>query len=173
MQKVLLVILLFVFFLSTSFYPTPKKKDLWQSWKEIQELSKQEKKPILIDIYADWCVYCHKMDATTYRDDSVYEYLKEHFYRFKFNGESKEVLEWNNKKFGYNKNYKLHDFYVYVANGNLVLPTTVVIMPDGQPYSTTGYMDASSIEKVLKYFATAYPATSFAEFEKSFKSNWK
>ena len=173
MQKVSLLVLILVLLLNSSFNPAPKKKVLWQQWKEIQQLAKQEKKPILVDIYADWCVYCHKMDATTYKNDSVYEYLKTHFYRFKFNGESKDTLEWNNKKFAYNKNYKLHDFYVYVANGNLVLPTTVIITPEGQPFATGGYMDIADMEKMLKYFTTAYTEKSFEEFNKTFKPAWK
>ncbi len=171
MQKVLLLVFP-ILLLNTSFNTVPKKKDLWQSWKEIQALSKQEKKPILVDIYTNWCVYCHKMDATTYKNDSVYQYLKEHFYRFKFNGESRDTLEWNNKKFAFNNNYQLHDFYVYVANGNLMLPTTVIIMPDGQPFATAGYMDITAMEKMLKYFITSYPAVKFADYNTIFKGNW-
>jgi len=173
MQKVSLLILFIVFLLNISFYPLHNRKDLWQSWKTIQESGRLEKRPVIVDIYADWCVYCHKMDATTYKNDSVYQYLKEHYYRFKFNGESKDTLEWNDKKFAWNRNYKLHDFYIYLANGNLAFPTTAIITPDGQPFATVGFIEMNEMESLLKYFVTAYPAISFEEFNRSFKPSWK
>ena len=85
MHKAKLFGILLMLLMLTSFHSPKKKKDLCQSWSEIQELMKKEPKPIFIDMYADWCVYCKKMDVTTYVNDSVYDYLKEHFYRLKFN----------------------------------------------------------------------------------------
>ncbi len=99
--------------------------------------------------------------------------MKEHFYRFKFNAESKEVLEWNNKKFAYDKKNNLHEFFEYVAKGNLILPTTVVITVDNQPYSAGGMLYVKDIEIMLKYCSTEYLNKSFEEFSKQYKTSWK
>ena len=174
MQKFkLFLLLLLTVSVLTSFNPDKKKKDLWQTWAEIQTLMKQQPKPIIIDMYADWCEYCKQMDRTTYQNDSVYEYMKEHFYRFKFNAESKEELEWNNKKFNHDKKNNLHEFFEYVAKGNLILPTTVIITTDNQPYTVAGMLYTKDIEPMLKYYGTQYPNNSFESFSKQYKSNWK
>jgi thioredoxin-related protein len=49
--------------------------------------AKAAKKPILVDIYTDWCSWCKKMDATTYADPKIKEYLKSHFTIIKLNAE--------------------------------------------------------------------------------------
>ncbi|MBL8744186.1 MAG: DUF255 domain-containing protein, partial [Myxococcales bacterium] len=41
--------------------------------------AKQEGKLILLDGAAEWCHWCHVMDATTYRDPEVGRILKERF----------------------------------------------------------------------------------------------
>ncbi len=173
MHKAKLFGILLMLLMLTSFHSPKKKKDLWQSWSEIQELMKKEPKPIFIDMYADWCVYCKKMDVTTYVNDSVYDYLKEHFYRLKFNAESKDTLEWHHKKFGFDKKNKLHEFYLYAANGNYILPTTVIIQANGQPVSVSGEMKVKEMEAFLKYFTTEHGDISFDEFSKKYKSVWK
>jgi len=173
MRKAKLFAILLVMVVLTSSHLPNKKNDLWQSWAEIQQLMLQEKKPILIDMYADWCVYCKKMDVTTYKNDSVYEYLKAHYYRFKFNAESKDSLRWNNKTFGFDKKNKLHEFYQFMAKGNLVLPTTVIIPISGQPYTLAGEMQTKEMETLIKYFSGIYPDKTLSEFTKDYKPHWK
>jgi thioredoxin-related protein len=155
--------------------PFPKKKkDLWQSWTEINNQMDTVKKPILIDVYTNWCHYCKLMDATTYNNDSVYSYLKKNYYRFKFNAETRDTLSWQNKQYGYNSRYEVHDFAVYLSRGNIVYPTTVIITPGGQPYYQFGELKPGDLEMLLKYFAEKkQTSTSLEEYAKTFKPTWK
>ncbi len=127
-------LLLCCVFLSLPGQHNKKKKDLWQSLPEIEANIAVNKKPVLIDVYTKWCYYCKVMDATTYRKDSIYNYLKNNFYRFKFNAETKDTISWQNKHYVYNKLYQVNDFAVYLTRGNIVYPTTVIIAPGGQPF---------------------------------------
>jgi len=174
MQKVKLRVVLFLsVIVLTSFNPEKGIKDLWQRWDEIQQLMPKEPRPIIIDIYTDWCIYCKKMDASTYRNDSVCQYLKTHYYRFKFNAESKDTLVWHDKKFGFNKTYQVHDFVQYVSQGAIVFPTTVIITTNGQILSTGGMLHTKEIEPILKYYASAKPVESFEVFAKQYVPSWK
>lgn len=160
-------------FWGNSCYSQKKKKDLWQNWDEVMALSASKRKPILIDLYTNWCHYCKVMDATTYRNDSVYTFLKNNFYRIKFNAEGKDTLQWNEKVFVYNNLYSTHDFAIYLTGGNLAYPTTVIITPDGQPHFQAGLLKREEMELLLKYYGiehnTRIPIEDFAA---NFKPSW-
>jgi thiol:disulfide interchange protein len=52
----------------------------WQpSTVAIYEQAKQQSKLVFLDLTAEWCQFCKKMDETTYRDAEVVAYINEHF----------------------------------------------------------------------------------------------
>jgi len=52
----------------------------WYPWGvEPFELARRTGRPVLIDIGASWCHWCHVMDEGTYADDEVARLLREHF----------------------------------------------------------------------------------------------
>jgi len=167
------VVFVAVVVLLSSFF-APKKKDLWQDWATIQQLAQKEKKPLLIDIYTDWCIYCKKMDAKTYKNDSVYSFLKENFYRLKFNAEMKEDFVWNGTTFSYNPRYKTNEFAYHITKGMLTLPTTVIVPVEGEPFFIPGELETGEMEALLKYFtAGIYRSQPYEEYIKAFKASWK
>jgi thioredoxin-related protein len=38
--------------------------------------AKQNSKPIFVDVYAEWCTWCHKLDKEVYSDPKFVEYMK-------------------------------------------------------------------------------------------------
>lgn len=151
-----------------------KREDIWQSWDEVIELSRKEKKPILIDVYTNWCRYCKLMDRKTYTHDSVKAYLESNYYRFKFNAESKTPIVWMGETFDYTPTYKVHEFAMYLTNNRLAYPTTVIITPDGIPHVEAGVINPAQFELILKYFSNQhYKKSSIEQFAANFKSNWK
>ncbi len=52
----------------------------WHPWgAEAFELARRTKRPILLDIGASWCHWCHVMDEGTYSDPEVARLLRTHF----------------------------------------------------------------------------------------------
>jgi uncharacterized protein YyaL (SSP411 family) len=171
MQKVMpLIVMLCVSVAATA---QRKQTDLWQSWQEVVAASANTNKPIFIDVYTDWCRYCRIMDATTYRNDSVVDYLRKHFLRFKFNAETRDTINWNGQTFRFNPRYDAHDFAVYLTHGSIAYPTAVIITPGGQPFYKPGEIKPAEMEMLLKYFVENKGKLSLVAYAQTFVSSWR
>ena len=51
----------------------------WHSYEEGKVLARVENKKVFLHFYADWCVFCAKMNKETFRDATVLSYLKNNF----------------------------------------------------------------------------------------------
>ncbi|BAB67396.1 thioredoxin domain-containing protein [Sulfurisphaera tokodaii] len=56
----------------------------WYPWgEEAFERAKKEDKPVLVDVGASWCHWCHVMDEETYNDPEVVKIINENFVAIK------------------------------------------------------------------------------------------
>lgn len=60
------------------------------SWKEALEKSKEEGKPIFVDVYATWCGPCKMMSRLVFTQEDVGDYFNEHFINMKVDAEKGE-----------------------------------------------------------------------------------
>jgi uncharacterized protein YyaL (SSP411 family) len=52
----------------------------WHEWgEEAFATARRENKPILLDIGAVWCHWCHVMDRESYDSPEIAEIIKQHF----------------------------------------------------------------------------------------------
>lgn len=77
----------------------------WVSFEEATELQKKNPKKIMMDIYTNWCGPCKMLDKNTFQNKAVADYVNEHYYAVKFNGEGNDVVNYKEKSFS-NPNYK-------------------------------------------------------------------
>ena len=59
-----------------------------QEWDEAFALAKAENKLVFVDVYTDWCTYCHKLDNEVYTDDELADFFNENFINLKFDAET-------------------------------------------------------------------------------------
>lgn len=149
-------------------------KTNWVSLDEATRNFDKEKRPILIDLYTDWCGWCKVMDKKTYSNKQVIGYLANKFYTVKFNAEGRSDINWRGRPFSFNTTYKTHEFAIYLTNGRLSYPTTVILPADGSaPQAIPGYLEPKDFEIILKYFGEGqYGKVPFASYQQQFKSSW-
>jgi thioredoxin-related protein len=154
-----------------SFTENPKEEPgvKWLTLDEAIELSKSEKRPLLVDLYTDWCGWCKKMDRDTYSDAELGNYLNDNFYPVKLNAEQKEAIEFRGNTYNFvpqgRKGY--HEFAVALTNGQLSYPTTVFLTKDMEVlHVQPGYLTVDQISPIVKYIGEAFPEKTFEEYQK-------
>ncbi len=140
----------------------------WITWEEAIKKSEKAPKKIFVDLYTDWCGWCKKMDASTFADPAVADYVNKNFYAVKFNAEQREEVMYkgNTFKFIANGSRGVHELAYSLLDGRLGYPSYVYL--DEQQNRITispGFKPVDAMMKELKYIAGGhYKTTTFDQF---------
>ncbi len=169
MKKIILVVALFVGMISAN-----AQEVKWVSFEKAIELNKKNPKPILVDLYTDWCGWCKRMDATTYKNKTIVDYINKNFYAVKMDGEGKKDITFKGKTFKYVAYGKrgYHELAATIMNGRMSFPSTAFFNSKEQLIKVIpGYLQAKSLEKFLVYYNNdSYKKNTWEDFVKGFKS---
>ena len=127
----------------------------WYSVKEADSLFKKNPKPLLIDVYTDWCGWCKHMMKTTFAHAGIASYINTNFYPVRFDAEGFDTIFYEGKAYVNNGigNKPKHEFANYIMKGRFSFPTIVYIDKKRNMYQIPGYMKVKEIEPLLVYFA--------------------
>lgn len=151
-----------------------QEKVKWIGFEEAVKLSATTPKPILVDLYTDWCGWCKRMDKDTYANEVIAKYINDNYYAVKMDGEGKEDIQYKEKtfKFVQEGRSKYHEFAAAIMKGKMSYPSTAFFNAEQQLIQTVpGYLAKERFEKILAYFKDpSYKDQPWPEFEKNFKS---
>ena len=100
MKRIAIAFLLFTLITGTRLFAQDQAASIkWMSITEAEQLNKANPKKIIVDVYTDWCGWCKRLDATTYKDAGIVKYVNDNFYAVKLNAESKDKIVYQNQEY--------------------------------------------------------------------------
>lgn len=120
------------------------KEPQWKTFDDGMKQAKLTGKKVLVDVYTDWCSWCKKMDANTYADKKVSEYLNKNFVIIKLNAEEDGTITYSGEK--------ISPAQFAQGMGVTGYPATLFLKSDGQPITLLpGYSEADMFIHVLTF----------------------
>ena len=123
----------------------------WHEWgEEAFAAAQRENKPMLLDIGAVWCHWCHVMDRESYDDPEIAAIVNQHFIAVKVDRDERPDID------------SRYQAAVQAVSGQGGWPLTAFLTPDGKPFYGGTYFPPSdgygrpSFRRVLLSIANAY-----------------
>ncbi len=103
----------------------------WLDWvSETFDRAKEENKPVLLDISAVWCHWCHRLDRDTYSVPDIAEYIGTNFIPIRVDTDKRPDI---------NRRYNMGGW-----------PTTAFLTPDGRVIGGGTYIPPERMRQVLR-----------------------
>ncbi len=138
----------------------------WLNWNQGISEAAITHRPIVVDVYTDWCGWCKRMDRDVYARDDVRDYVSRHFVPVRLNAESVEEARYEDRP--YTERALAQRFRV---SG---YPTTIFLKSDGAHIANVpGYLPAERFKLLLRYIGEDQigRGVSWPDFEKSATAN--
>jgi uncharacterized protein len=123
----------------------------WYEWSdEAFAVAKRDNKPMLLDIGAVWCHWCHVMDRESYDDPEIAKIVNENFVAMKVDRDERPDID------------SRYQAAVSAISGQGGWPLTAFLTPEGKPFYGGTYFPPDdhyrrpSFRRVLLSIASAY-----------------
>jgi len=137
----------------------------WRGWNDGLQQARTSQRPVIVDVYTNWCGWCRRMEKDVYGKAEVADYLRKNFVTIKLNAEASEPATYEGKRTtsqGISQRFRVSGF-----------PTTVFLRANGEHMANVpGYVPADRFLLLLRYVAEGHADRNvpFTEFEKSVKA---
>jgi len=133
----------------------------WRDWNQGLAEAEAQGKPVLVNVYTDWCGWCRRMDREVYARDDVKASLAKRFVTVKLNAEANDAATYRGKDFTSRS----------LASGFRVTgyPTTIFLRANGEHIvNVPGYIPADRFLILLQYIGDGHldRGVDFQEFAK-------
>ena len=131
----------------------------WVGWNEGLRAAAATHRPVLVDVYTDWCGWCRRMDKDVYGRDDVRAYLSRRFVTVRLDAEASTPATYDDRP--YTESSLAARFRV------TGYPTTVFLKADGEHMvNVPGYIPADRFLLLLQYVGDGHleRGVSFDDF---------
>jgi thioredoxin-related protein len=134
----------------------------WLHWNDGLEAARKNGKPVIVDVYTDWCGWCKRMDAEVYARPEVSDYMAKHFVAVRLNAESGELATWEGGNYTARR--------LAATFGVSGYPTTIFFASSGDHLANVpGYLPRDRFMLLLRYIGDGHmdKGESFENFMKA------
>jgi len=137
----------------------PGPEIVWLGWDRGLEMARTSGRPVLVDVYTDWCGWCRRMKANVYTRPEIRDYLNDHFVVVGLNAEGSTPARYEGRAFTSRS--------LAARFGVSGYPTTIFLRPDGgHMVNVPGYVESARFLQILRYIGDGHMdrGVSFKEF---------
>lgn len=132
--------------------PTARAADspiAWREWDAGLQEAKRLDRPVLVDVYTQWCGWCKRMDRDVYARPEVREYLGDKFVTVKVDAESSNPARYDGRAY---TSRSLAGYFRVTG-----YPTTLFLRANGEHLvNVPGYVPADKFLLVLRYIGDGH-----------------
>ncbi|WP_163409319.1 thioredoxin family protein [Flavobacterium ajazii] len=150
-MKKLLLLIFFFGITSTSFCQLKSR-----TFEEVDSLQQIQKRKIIVFIHTDWCQFCQRMKAKTFKNQEIIQKLNSNFYFISFNAEERRYITFNNHTFRYQpsgNNVGIHELALQLGtqNNQIVYPVLCVLNDKNEIiFQYSNYLDSNDFKVLLE-----------------------
>ena len=125
------------------------------SFPQLADSMKKRPKPILLNLFTDWCLYCKLQDKQIEKSDSLKKILQQHFYYVQMDAEARETITFNGSEYNGRANglsATAHELAATLGkeNGQLSYPVIIVLDKNYKIiFRSQGFIDSRKLSNVL------------------------
>lgn len=121
----------------------------WKAWNAGLSSAAATHRPVLVDVYTNWCRWCRQMDSEVYGRADVQRYLDEHFVSVKLNAESSESVSYRGRTLTARALASSFDVSGY--------PTTIFLAANGDHLvNVPGYVEPGRFLLLLRFIGDGH-----------------
>lgn len=150
MKKDFFILLLLLWAIPSSFAQLKT-----HSFEEVEQLSKENPKPIVVFTHTNWCKYCKIMKNSTFKNPTIIKVLNEHYYFVPFDAETKSDIIFNNHRFQFKPtgtNTGIHELATALAtiDNHVAYPSLTILESDNSIlFQQTSFISAKALMTIL------------------------
>ena len=132
-----------------------QKQDVAISFQALPDSLAKHPKPIVINVYTNWCTYCMMQENGIKKSAELSSLLGKEMYYLRLNAEEKERIFFNHEQYHFQPNGPssgIHELVLALGKGNkeLAYPMWFILDADYQvEYSFSGYLRPGELNALL------------------------